>query len=301
MNPKFRPMRAEAIFDLSVLRFPLLASAKIDGLRCVMRSGPKTSTLKEMPNLHTRLVYEWPELEGLDGELVVGEATDPLVFNKTQSAIMTMAGQPESKLYVFDCWLDPTKPFSERIKDLKAIVESVNHPNVVLLEQRLVHSLEELEAFETSLLNEGYEGVILRSPDAPYKYGRSTLNQQWALKLKRFVDSEARIVGFVEGMTNTNAQEDSELGLAKRSTKKEGMVPSGTLGALQVVDAHKGWEFEIGTGFTEEVAQHIWDNQQQFLGKYVNYQYFAVGMKDKPRFPSFKGTRHESDFEIRKD
>ena len=113
------------------------------------------------------------------------------------------------------------------------------------------------------------------------------------LKWKRFEDSEAFIIGFVEAEQNTNAQETNELGLSKRSHAKAGKIKKGTLGAFKVRDAVSRVEFEIGTGkgLTAALRQKIWDNQAIYLGTLVNYTFQPTGIKDKPRFPSFVGFR----------
>jgi len=49
-----------------------------------------------------------------------------------------------------------------------------------------IKDLEEFKACEEKFLKEGYEGIMARSPHAPYKVGRSTLKEQGLLKIKRF-------------------------------------------------------------------------------------------------------------------
>ena len=53
---------------------------------------------------------------------------------------------------------------------------------------------------------------MMRNPIAPYKQGRGTFREGIIYKLKRFEDSEAVIIGFVEQMTNQNVLEKDELG-----------------------------------------------------------------------------------------
>lgn len=300
MAKQFRPMRAEAVevHYLPQLTFPLYASYKIDGIRCVVKDGLKTNTLKGIPNNHTRSFITPHTSDGMDGELVVGKPYSDTVFNDTQSGVMSVDGRPDVSYYVFDLHDMGEAPYSERLVELQRRFEGNTSANVILLEQVLVHSVAELEAFEKEALELGYEGVILRKTTGQYKYGRSTLNQEWLLKLKRFEDSEAIILGYVEGLTNNNVATIDARGFTKRSSHKANLTPSGTLGALRVRDIHFGWEFDIGTGLDEEEAQEIWDNQEDRLGTIVKYQFFRPGMKDKPRFPSYKGPRHPDDMAL---
>lgn len=294
---KFKPMLAETLpaAKMDTCPLPMIAMPKLDGLRCLVMDGLKSRTLKTIPNLHTRSLFERPELEGMDGELIVGLPTAQTVFQDSQSGVMSINGQPDVRFYVFDLWDCPHLPYSERLRLLTERVTALSDPRVVLVGSRVINTHAELEDYENYLLDFGYEGVILRHPEGEYKYGRSTLSQAWMLKLKRFEDSEAEIVGFVEGMTNGNLATVDARGLTTRSSHKDNMIPSGTLGALKVRDIHTGWAFEIGTGFTQAQASEIWENRSQYVGKLVKYQFFRPGMKDLPRFPSYKGLRHRDD------
>jgi DNA ligase-1 len=135
--------------------------------------------------------------------------------------------------------------------------------------------------------------------DGAYKLGRSTLKQGWLLKIKRFLDGEAEVIGFTEQLSNTNEKEINELGLSKRSSKKAGMVPAGRLGEFKVRELKTGVEFEVGTGLglTLEMRQQIWDNQASYLGKIIKYKHQPSGAKEngKPRFPVWLGFRHTDD------
>jgi len=75
---------------------------------------------------------------------------------------------------------------------------------VIKLLPRVINSAEELDAFEAACLRDGFEGVMLRSPSGRYKFGRSTLKENLLLKLKRFEDAEAQIIGFEELSHNAN-------------------------------------------------------------------------------------------------
>jgi DNA ligase-1 len=142
---------------------------------------------------------------------------------------------------------------------------------------------------------------MLRTPNSPYKQGRSTLKEGWLLKVKRFKDSEAEIIGFEEQMENTNEKTKDELGHSKRSSHKAGMVGKGTLGKFLVREIGStpwfGREFAIGTGegLTNELRQEIWDNRDKHLGKILTYKYQVHGIKELPRLPISKGFRDERD------
>jgi len=141
---------------------------------------------------------------------------------------------------------------------------------------------------------------MLRKPDGKYKHGRSTAKEQILMKLKRFEDAEAKILGFEEQMHNGNEATTDKLGAKVRSAKKSGMTGKNTLGALQVVGVNgefKNAGFNIGSGFNDELRAKIWKSQDLFKGQIVKYKYFSNGSKDAPRFPVFLGFRNPEDFE----
>lgn len=273
--------------DLSKLKFPVLASPKLDGVRALVRDGVVLSrSLKAIPNRHVQETFGRPELEGLDGELILGDPTHPEVYRRTVSAVMSIEGKPEVSLWVFDRW-DRTYPYMD--------VQLPCGIGLYPLSSALIETLDQLTEYEAALLEKGYEGVMLRSQNSPYKFGRSTVKEGYLLKVKQFADSEAEIIGFTELMHNANEAETNELGRTKRSTAQAGLLPAGLLGALQVRDIHTGVEFEIGTGFTAEERRKFWELRATLRGALVKYQFFPTGSKDKPRFPSFKGFRNRID------
>lgn len=297
MTKQFKPLLSATVKDVSDLegKWPLIASAKLDGIRVLIKDGVAVSrTLKPIRNKYVQSILGVPALEGLDGEIIVGSSTDDDAFRNTTSGVMSEDGEPDFTFFVFDKY-DVDDPFVLRLSKAGEIIDGANVPNVVTLPHKLVFNAVELEAFEKECLELGFEGVMLRKPLGDYKYGRSTLKEGILMKVKQFVDSEARIVGFVERMHNANEATTDNLGHTERSSHKENLVGRGDLGALNVVDIHTGVEFDIGTGFTDEVRAFIWENKESFLGKIVKYKYFPVGIKDKPRHPVFLGVRAEED------
>ena len=280
-----KPMLACNV-DLTKLKFPVLASPKLDGVRAIIRDGVVLSrSLKPIPNRHVQMMFGRPELEGFDGELILGDPTHPESYRRTVSAIMSIEGDPDVDFHVFDKW-DRDYPYNEVALSYGLTSPVCSTP---------IHNMEELEEYEVALLDKGYEGVILRDPQSPYKFGRSTAKEGYLLKLKRFADSEAEIIGFEELMHNHNEATINETGHHERSTKQDGLLPADTLGALIVRDIHSGVEFKIGTGFTAAERQKFWNLRAPLRGALVKYQYFPTGSKEKPRFPSFQGFRHRID------
>lgn len=289
-----KPMLSGVLENIGDAKFPLLASPKLDGIRC-LRVGGQTLSRKfiAIPNKYIQLsTSNLPD--GLDGELMIKGAT----FNQIQSGIMSEDGEPEFEYWVFDYVTDTSIPYYKRMEQLGALSLPAYCKKVLPV---AVNNIEELSQLENVWLAQGFEGVMLRSFASPYKNGRSTLREHYLLKLKQFKDSEAKIIGFVEQMHNMNEAETDELGHTKRSRHQENMVPAGTLGKFIVVEIGntpwKGEEFKIGTGegLTATLRQEIWNNRDHYLNKTITYKYQPHGVKDLPRLPIWKGFRHEED------
>src|SRR5262245_12951931 len=295
MPPIKRPMLAAQDQPiLNQLRYPLLASPKLDGIRCLILDGVA----------HTRRWREWPNrniretlagLGDLDGEVVkLGDDGKPLPFNECQSLLDTY-GEYKFEYWVFDCFTYPEKEFFERLKLLDAQVAfAAQALPVRIVPQIRVEDLPQLQAIESHYLKEGYEGLILRDPMAPYKQGRSTLKQGWMLKLKQFEDAEATVESCEELLHNMNELEQDKLGFAKRSSRADGKVGGDTLGVL-VCRAADGTEVRLGTGFEDEMREVIWSARRSGKGMVVKYKFQRHGTMDAPRIPVFLGFRGSDD------
>lgn len=302
----FRPLLASpAPDDLGKLRFPVIASPKLDGIRVFLHPelGPVTRTLKPVPNDHVRGVLSAPELTGLDGEIVVGSAVAPDVFNATTRAVMSKKGTPDFTFWVFDQLGSNLQYFHTdfrtrlaMLRDHRDPIWGEHFPLCRGLEQVELHTLAELEAYEGECLARGFEGVMLRGPHGFYKFGRSTEREGILLKLKRFSDLEALVVGYVGRFRNENAATVNALGLTERSGHKAGMVADDALGALIVTHPKFKLPFQVGSGFDEAGRREIWANREDYVGALARVRYQEIGSTpDAPRFPTFTGWRSPLD------
>lgn len=290
-----KPMLAVAAKDITTLKYPVYVSPKLDGIRCLRINHQALSRkFKPIPNNYIRYWLESHLPDGLDGELLAGKT-----FNEAQSLIMSQEGAPDFQYHIFD-YVDASinQPFADRLMNLDrwyAIQDDKTQQHITVVPQYFCETPEEVTKFEERFIAEGYEGAMIRSVDGPYKNGRSTLKEGYLLKLKRFEDSEAEIIGFEEQMHNENEAEKDAFGRTKRSSCQDGLVPAGTLGKLLLKDLKTGVEFGCGTGFDAAMRHEIWGLQKNYLGRIVCYKFQPSGAKDLPRFPVFKGFRHEDD------
>jgi len=290
MSKTFKPMLAGKVEG--AVRFPVMASSKLDGVRCIVIKGVAMSrSLKPIPNAYVQKCLS-KGFDGLDGELMLGKVGAADVYRKTVSAVMREEGEPDFTFWVFDNTLmDPSTHFALRYE---SILKFDGKGPVKVVKHSLLRTMEQLDAFEAKQLDAGLEGVMIRDPQGPYKHGRSSTKEGILLKLKRFEDSEATILSVEELMKNENEKTTNALGRSERSSHKANMTPMGTLGALNVRDLKSKVEFSIGTGFDADTRKQLWKDIN-LVGKIVKYKFFAGGSKDKPRFTVFIGFRDKRD------
>ena len=284
-----KPMLSGKLSSLDKLFFPCYCTPKFDGIRCLIKDGVAVSrTLKPIRNKHVQAMLKGLP-DGLDGELMLEYTAN---FSEISSAIMREEGEPKFRYLVFDYIMQ--KGYLQRLEYLELQASLVSRFVSVILPTK-INNLLEFEIFESKCLEAGFEGVMIRKGDGPYKFGRSTSNEGYLLKWKRFMDSEAEILGYVEQTHNANEKEKDAFGNSKRSQHKENLIPVGTLGALLVCDVKTKIEFSIGTGFNGADRAYIWSLREKFIGHIVKYKYQEIGVKGKPRFPVFLGFRDKDD------
>ena len=133
-------------------------------------------------------------------------------------------------------------PFRERRAELESFDP---FGSVQLVPVTIVRSPSDVEAKMRLLMAEGFEGGMVKDPDAPYWMGRTNA---W-LKAKPYVTREAKVVGFLEG----------------------GGKYVGKLGAL-VVEQVDGVRVQLGTGISDEERADWWQNQTQILGRICEFK-----------------------------
>lgn len=316
----FKPMLA-AKANPAKLKFPAFVQPKLDGIRCSIVNGRAvTRTLKEIPN---REIFNFLSdqcfegFEGFDGEIIVGNPTDSDCYRKTSSFTMSPDKTGAAwAFWVFDVW-NTIASFEARYRALGNFLAAargaaLTGSRIRFVPTKLVGSAAQLQLFEGEMVDQGHEGVIVRDPKALYKFGRAGVTAGELLKVKRFTDSEAVVVGVYEEMHNANEATTNALGRTERSSHQANKVGKGTLGGLIVELLHDhagfpaGTEFRVGTGFDAKMRRELWaaakrdedvarfngpSEHDEVYGRIVRFKHFECGAKDKPRHPVFLGWR----------
>lgn len=116
----------------------------------------------------------------------------------------------------------------------------------------------------SDLCNErGWEGLMYRDANAPYMCKRT----KSLLKIKNMQDVELKLLKMEEGTGKYK----------------------GKLGAF-IVD-YKGYELNVGSGFSDAQRTEYWNNKDKYIGKFVKVQYFEETQNQQGekslRFPVF--------------
>jgi DNA ligase-1 len=304
------PTEQEVIDDLKRLDWSegFLCSPKLDGIRAMKDSslGLVSRSLKLIPNKWIQSCLSPTWFNGLDGELVIGDVKNGefVNFNDTQSGVMSRDGSPFFTFCVFDSFLHPNVRFDWRTSYAEGTISGINESEapqgfkVIHVEQEHIRDIDALFRYEERIVQLGYEGIIIRHPGKRYKFGRSTFREHGMVKIKRFEDAEAEIIGFEELYHNNNPQVADNFGLAKRSSHLENQIPGNTLGRLVVIGINsrfRGVEFKVGSGFDSTLRDTIWQNRPKYKGRIVKYKFQDHGAKNKPRTPIFLGFRSLDD------
>ena len=298
---KFKPMLATT-FDPSKIHPEnfYVVSPKLDGVRVVVSNdGVFTRSMKQLPNKQiAETLAKWAKkcVSGFwfDGEIIVGEPTNPMCYRNTVSLAMSQDKISDKwRFCVFDC-IDPCALVKEGAWARWLTLCDIAHPsNTVKIVPHWLEKGCKVKEKCSRLLELGYEGAMISPDFAYYKYGRATHKSMELMKFKTSADAEGEIVGFTQKLHNNNTAMTNELGYASRSLHRVNMVPVEALGSLIV--KLNGVEFEIGTGFTEAERCDIWANRQVYLGQLVKFKYQDFGAYEKPRCPVYLGLRDKKD------
>jgi DNA ligase 1 len=285
----FTPMEAASTKGKKMdFIFPLLASPKVEAIRCLTACGPYrllSSKLKPLPNESIQLALRnLPP--GLDGELIAfgdGRGQDYLKthtdfpsFADVSSAVMTKEGVPSFAYLVSDYYLAPEEAYQSRIDKAKRLVQTYRNlkiPGLYVLSSTMVRSYEDLRLYHSYVVDKGFQGTLLREPGGKYKWGRSTLKEALLVEINKgafdlpIVLEEAVILGVEEQMHDPtevkkrhfrnmlqSASQDlvadakKELALLRSAPKKQLLKPLGALGAFKVRDLKTNVEFFVEKG-----------------------------------------------------
>jgi len=316
-----KPQLAEDAI-LEKVRFPVIVQPKIDGVRALNLDGRLTGrSLEPFEGFGVTEMFSNPTFQGLDGEMTLGSnPTGDRLCSLTTGAMGRFKGvteAPDLHWWVFDLVTPGSMNLTyyhrfqklRREHEINACLSVPGWDRVHVVPFWIAHNMDELQEIIARLFAQGYEGAILRNPDAPYKEGRATQAGQEIWRVKPWADAEILVTGITEGAVNTNAAKKNALGRTERSSAKEGLVPNGQVGSIQgrlLADFHcpftkrvlfkKGLPVTVGPGkMTVKEAMHYFENPHEIVDHIVKFKHMPFGTKDQPRFGTYLSHRLPQD------
>lgn len=282
--------QADKVTNQKIYDKEWIASRKIDGTRCLLYYNPEddsihsasrggehydaaTTHLREDPEL-LEVFRNMPHLI-LDGELY-----------KHGKSLQQISGAARMEKNAYDCdWLeyyvydlidleDMDKSAKDRIKLLQSIQQSYGwgfNPyrewkkgelQIQIVPQVYISGWDAMEKLHAQYVEEGFEGLVIRNPDRPYKPNGRTNDM---IKIKMYKDDEFEITGLSEGL------------------REEDMC-------FTLVTAD-GLEFKAKPMGTRELKQQYREDLDQLIGKMATVKYFYLSDEGVPLQPVLKCIR----------
>jgi DNA ligase-1 len=270
-----------------------LIEVKLDGVRVITivypdgRVDQYSRNGKELVNF-PHIKEQFAKVAGglampyvFDGEVMSSSFQDLMKQVHRKSDVQSK----DAILYLFD--IVPLADFQNGVWKMSQSERTATLQNWYDLEQATLTSVRILEQEEVDLdtvegrkcfkeinqgaIDGGYEGIMIKDPEAPYECKRST---SW-LKLKPFIEVSLEVVDFEEG-TGRNA---------------------GRLGAIicEGEDDGRRIRVNVGSGFSDSDRDHYWTGRDSMVKKIVEVRADAVTQNQDGtyslRFPRFLGFR----------
>lgn len=287
-NP--RHMRGQKLLDAKLDGVRILAFLDRDRNEVILRT--REGRIKEnFPHVETMLKNIIPHLKEsmvLDGEMV----------SRSFQTLMTQLNRSEdvdtsdAKFALFDCL--PVNDFMtgecgltqiqrhEALVLFEPLLASASNGSIYVVPKLLVdldteEGMANFREFNREAVDAGYEGIMIKDPNATYVTKRSV---NW-LKIKPKITVDLEVVGFENG--NSDGKFSETLG---------GMICEGE-------DNGRKIRVTVGGGYSEELRTWIWDNRDRVLGCIVEIESDAItkpqdGEHHGLRFPQFHRFRGRS-------
>lgn len=289
--PSVDCMLASPIKENTNIPMPCIVELKYDGVRCIAMVEDDICKLytRQGRQLHfPQLEKEFIELAGgedltFDCELETDARTGISgICNSNLKKGYVQGSDDFIKAFLFD--EIPTKIFKEKGKtliqkdrtlNLQTRMANFTNKRLWLGASQTVSTLSKLQEINKNYINDGFEGVIVKDPNAVYHYKRNTA---W-LKLKAINSATFKVVGV-------------EYGKGKRE---------GKVGAL-ICESSCGWaKVKVGSGFTDDDVETF--TKTEPIGKFLEVL-FNVLIKGRdsdtyscflPRYKEMRIDKDEAD------
>jgi DNA ligase 1 len=273
-----------------------LLEPKLDGVRVITIIDAENRTVNQYSRNGKLLVNFSHITDALQKNIDLFERSwvlDGEMVSSSFQALMKQVHRKEnvqatdSRLMLFDilplsefkkgCSILGQRRRSNLLRSMKPIFDQIGSIDIIPQQEvDLNEYVGELQfkQYNKDAIDAGYEGIMVKNPDAKYECKRST---NW-LKIKPFIEVSLAVVGFEEG-TGKN---------------------QGRLGALicEGEDDDKRIKVHVGSGLTDEQRDEFWKEKDGMFGQIIEIRADAITKNQDsdevwslrfPRFLRFRG------------
>lgn len=262
-------------------------SEKLDGIRAYWdyKEGELFTRNGSLIYAPDWFIENFPKDINLDGELWIGRGKEDfnLISGISRKIPFKKDGKPSSnykpsdwdqvKYLVFDV-PDYPGPYEDRVSHYNKVIKKLNNKHIIAVETWPAKSNEHVIEERIRIEDMGGEGIMLRKPGSKYDKKRSST----LLKVKSFMDAEARVVGHNKGA----GKYSDVLGALVMETIKKDNDPK---------LMKNGAKFTL-SGMND--YQRVNYKEIFPIGTIITYKYFQLSKEGVPRFPSFIAVRKDS-------
>lgn len=259
--------------------FPMmLAQPKLDGMRCWVQWvdhepilwSSEGNPITGVPHIQL-LLKDWAKKCGelsFDGELYTHEKRFEDIISIAKRGSDNLRDDfSDLQYHIFDhkSAAQNYVRYTDLLEVFRAMPEDVRNTDIFKLVFATPVTRDEVDAQLEHYISEGYEGIILRNPLAPYVEKRPWTMLKW----KPSRHDTYQVLKVVEAV--------SEKG-----------HPLQRVGALVCSDRF-GNTFSVGPGLgiTHEKASELWEMRDSLVGKYAQVYYQNLTERGVPRFGKF--------------
>lgn len=239
------------------------------------RGGQQYSGLDHLTN-HPKLIEFFKNHPDyiLDGELY----KHGLSLQQISGLVRREEQSPILEYYIYDL-MDGDKIFEERLEMLQEIKEELDLDfkperewteddlKIQMVPHEKVVGWLNMEKMHNRYVNEGWEGLVIRDPNAVYRFGARSKHM---IKIKQYDRLTARVVGIKGGLREI---EDMVFEAETLDTRKHFYA--------------KPWG-------SREVKQEYWDNfDKEYKGHLADFKYFYLSDDKVPLQPSMIAFRFD--------
>lgn len=173
----------------------------------------------------------------------------------------------------YDEWENKTFKMKalDRYQYLEDIRENLEAKQCLTVVDRIsVNDLASAEELERQFISEGFEGLML-NPNIPYYVGKKSNKM---VKFKTMLSMDCEVLDKYPGDTGTKYEN--------------------TLGGVVVLQEN-GKQCNVGSGFSDEERDELWNNFDKYKGRVIEVKYQELTNKDKMRFGIKKRWRTDKD------